>query len=930
MQTGARDRGDRFGWGYKLAVSGVGWLLLGMGVVLGGAPLYEAPLDSRSAADAKLVGKPTVVRAANGWRIAFAVSSPVDVEVAILGADGVVVRHLAAGLLGPHAPEPILKNKLAQALFWDGRDDRGRPLPDDGARRVRIRVGMQPRLEKTIGRNPDALGNIMALTVGADGELYVLSSTSGPASYRRLLVLGRDGRYRRTIMPYSAQTPAERTESVGHLTLDGERVPIVYNGHSMTLYPLIPNMPQQVMAWNPKGHLVAAGATDSAFEFGLPRHLLAFHPQGGAPQDVPFVGPEINVPLGLVRGLGRSLYQRFEALVCSPDGKFIYYTGGDTRLGSDNFYAPSRHAVFRFRWDEDKGEGMEAPFYGTDSRAGHENWHLNEPRGLAVDKDGNLYICDRNNARVVIVSPAGKFLGKFPVRDPEQIAVHPQTGAIYVLSRQRRPDWLRKDQAPMFMPEYTAWRARAKARWEADQASGVKRRPTRLAKYSPWASDRVPSEITGVEQDFDLMALDAGAQPARIWVAVGGRLERLADRGATLEPDPTGVYRGEAGLVRPGHLVADPERNRVLVFDRTVKSVDIATGRVSEFASGLRDMDRAPDGSLYVVRGNKLQRLDADGNRLPLGEGGPLEADIGPFGPLGDPGRSLTVAPNGDIYLMRIAGQYGVQNRVAVFGPDGKVKQEALVDGLGIGDAGIGVDARGNLYLGVNVKPASARLPAAFRGKVPEGNWLTWVKWTHQFRGAPWYYSMRNEYLYHYGSVMKFGPEGGAMYGRSPGLVEPFLQDGAKANARGAALFENAPAEAPEYRSGYLYHRIRVAGAQWRFSGTGIVPASERYWGDPACVCMYSRLDADPYGRVFAPDCFQFGVHVLDANGNRIGRVGRYGNADDSGPAIHFAWPAYVHFGADGKLYTTDSLSQQITIVGLDYAAAVELALDRK
>jgi hypothetical protein len=243
---------------------------------------------------------------------------------------------------------------------------------------------------------------------------------------------------------------------------------------------------------------------------------------------------------------------------------------------------------------------------------------------------------------------------------------------------------------------------------------------------------------------------------------------------------------------------------------------------------------------------------------------------------------------------------------------------------------------------------------------VPEANWLCWVQWTNQFRGAPWYYSMRNEYLYHYGAVMKFGPAGGAMYGRSPGKCEPFLEEGVKPDPKSVAFVENAPAGAPEYRSGYLYHRVKVQGAKWRFPGTGILPTSERYWGDPACVCLFSRLDADPYGRVFAPDCFRFRVHVLDAAGNLLGEVGRYGNADDGasgqGPGvgaqgsgekaqaglrtrnpepgtrnpepIHFAWPAFVDAGPDGRLYVSDVLNGRIVVVGFDYADCDEVELD--
>jgi hypothetical protein len=888
--------------------------------------IVEAPLDTRASADARLVGKPSVRRAADGVRIRFEVTKPVDVEVAVLRADGEVVRHLAAGLLGPNAPAPFQKDRLKQEIAWDGRDDAGNAVPNAAGCRVRVRVGITPKLEKTLGQASDLSGGVVAFTVGPKSELYVLESLGGPASGCVMRVLDRDGNLLRTIMPYPATTPPERTESVGHLTVDGDRVPIVFNGHAKSLYPLIPNMPKQTMAWNPRGFLIAASATDSAYEFGLPRHLLAFDPQGGAPAGISFVGPQISIPVGMYRGLGRSLYHRFDHIACSPDGKFIYYTGNDLLKGNDYYAQPSRHAVFRFTWDEDKGAGMEEPFFGEDSYAGDDDQHLNEPRGLAVDAKGSLYICDRGNHRVVIVSPEGKLIGKLAVQDPEQVAVHPKTGEIYLLSRQRSTRALRRDHAPMFGKEFRAWRKRAKERWLRREP----RRPAYLRKFSAWSKNAAPNERIVFQKEFDLMALDAGVDPPRLWVSVKGTLDRLEDKGDAFEPAPVKA-KPATGLHQPGNVVADPANNRVLVWDGgRARAIDLTTGALRPALAGVRDLDIAPDGTFCAIRsvrgkGLVMQRLDPKGLvPVPFTPGGPTEVKIGRYGTKAGPGRTLSVAPNGDIYILGIAGGHGVQSRVDVYRPDGTLKQARLIDGLGIGDCGIGVDVRGNVYLGVNTKPSDARLPKVFRGQVPEANWLCWVQWTHQFRPPPWYYTMRNEYLYHYGAVMKFGPEGGTMYGRSPSGSEAFVQ--AKSNAKGAALARNAPPGSAEYRSGYLYHRVRIDGATWRFAGTGIVPASERYWGDPSCVCLFSRLDVDPYGRVFAPDCFQFRVHVLDANGNRITGVGRYGTVDDTDETIRFAWPAFVDTAAD-RLFVSDALNRRVVVVQMEYADEAEAGL---
>jgi hypothetical protein len=99
----------------------------------------------------------------------------------------------------------------------------------------------------------------------------------------------------------------------------------------------------------------------------------------------------------------------------------------------------------------------------------------------------------------------------------------------------------------------------------------------------------------------------------------------------------------------------------------------------------------------------------------------------------------------------------------------------------------------------------------------------------------------------------------------------------------------------------------------------GIVPSSERLWGDPSCVCLTSRLAVDGFGRVYVPDCFRFSVGMLDTNGNQIARIGRYGNADDC-DGIRFAWPAFV--GATGELLcVSDSVNRRVVVMKLSYAA---------
>src|SRR5271169_5111235 len=96
-------------------------LILGLAIVLAAGQL--------AVADVTFTSKPTVSADGDRLKIEFAVSGPTDVEVAILGDTGGVVRHLAAGAVGAEkAASPLKASSLSQSSAWDRKDDDGKEV----------------------------------------------------------------------------------------------------------------------------------------------------------------------------------------------------------------------------------------------------------------------------------------------------------------------------------------------------------------------------------------------------------------------------------------------------------------------------------------------------------------------------------------------------------------------------------------------------------------------------------------------------------------------------------------------------------------------------------------------------------------------------------------------------------------------------------
>jgi hypothetical protein len=619
---------------------------------------------------------------------------------------------------------------------------------------------------------------------------------------------------------------------------------------------------------------------------------------------VPFVGPRIFEARGFLGGGGERDTLGMDRVAVSPDGEYVYLR----QCHADASQPRWAHGIYRLKWTDEKLPGTAKspgePWLGK-AEAGSDDAHFNDPQGMAVDKQGRLYVCDRGNSRVMIFDKDGKLLGKFTAPTPEQIAVHPAGGEIFVLSRE----------------------------------AGKKTNTARLLHLGPWGQGE-PRKIAELEiPGGKLMALDPEASPVRAWVAVrqqGDALIPVEAAGGQLRAGEP--VAGGDGLQYPEFVVADPGRNRIMVkemFGRDWTVFDLATGKGSPLPVKCADMGLDRDGNMYVLDGygkNSISRYDPAGKPLPFaGIGSHTVPDVKYRAYGGEMGLGgICVAANGDFFAL-LTGNYvsdGVGGRVTRFGPDGSVKQKDFIAALGYGDAGLGVDAAGNVYVGANLKPRGQPYPKDFAAVLPENpRWLWWQAdgvWGGPPRAAPWCYPFYNPYLFHWGSVFKFGPEGGGVYGhpdpRGKGVVSPFNSA------------ENAPAGAAEYAPAYLgKHTMKVAGAAWSYHGFSNCPGSgDGPKPDPGCVCFPSHFCVDGFGRVYVPDVLRFSVQVIDSAGNFLDRIGKYGNQDSAGagsrvpePAIPFAWPSAVA-AAEDALYVADAVNRRAVEVRLEYAASVE------
>jgi len=824
--------------------------------------------DSYPREPARFAEPPTVSREGNEWIIRFALDRADDVLVRAVDREGAIVRHLGCGVLGTNAPPPFAATNLAQTIRWDGLDAAGRPAP--AGTRIQVGIGAVPRFERFLLHAPSQLmSSIIGLDVDPKGRVYVVMDSGGRYDMN-ILRLDREGRYVDMVYPSDPRALDAKLEDI---------YPFACSVDGMT----VPTRPRP---WP---------------YYAYPRRLHGF------PFRIDAKG----------RGWFAEVGTGLRSLASPPDAAWRVFGVPDL----ERFWFLQTMSILEcfgaFAVD-DKGHGYLA--WRADRKVGFSGTHtsLNDPRWM-----GTIVKVDLATGK-----PAADFTynGKSGLPAPRFSLGDGQTIAAGGLRRRNTPD-PRVDNDHAF-PDICAMDVDAEGRILV--VDGYPRRLKIYAANGRWlgALSGVPIEgesvsfrdlynvragahgcylltslvgrgkerflikCTGDPVQPDVawlqpvdphslhLAVDDAADPVHLWVAgkgAGGRLTRYTDQGdGASAPLQAGGVRSGA-IVQPGAMaVMAPDR--LLVKDDArgvlVSCLFDGSDRHEVEIPHLRSLQADPHKGRVLV-GTILRKhvcFDARLRKQPL-ELGPWSGHYG--------GQFLGSDPDGSLYVRdhrigmksRYYPKKGFNGVIRKYGPDGSVLEPELCL-LWHSAGGAARDSQGNFYAMDLCLGKFQRVVHDFpfrTMKAAEYENMGWRRGEHTIRHQS-----------EIGYLVKFPASGGV---------------------------RNTETEL------------------WAHRGFSSIPG-----GGCHCIWPANLVAVDGADRIYGADVDHFHVKVLDANGNLIARVGRWGNAQTvpaaGEPAAGLGFSYIYSLSACGdRLFVADRVLRRIAVVKIDYRRLVEMEI---
>lgn len=415
----------------------------------------------------------------------FELNRLTDVEVAIVDpVTSIVVRHLAAGVLGDNPPPPLVAKSLAQKIAWDGKDDHGQLVADPAKLAVRARAGMSVKLDRIVGGDPYAYWSelsgqgdhaqwmVTGLEAKPDGSVYVLGNTTfyGVPALRQY---DARGGYRRTVFPPPAGKPLEDVKGWGvNVRADG-----TYTLQSRSGWAN--GTPSKTLITR-GGQGVCASLVPTSDSGTLCLTSVAGREFANQQVTIGCDGTLRQYQVGVMLGgppLPRNGFSGNFFSALSPDGKSHYVSG---LFANDDAKGVQTTGFWRDGqvWKVDLATRNTQVFFALDEKdvIGSMKARSTSPightppnpyaafQGVATDAEGRVFVCDRQNKRIAVLDNRGKFIRAISVANLDAIVVNPKSRALYVTTRfgdyggngelklLKFSDWTKDDAPSVIMP----------------------------------------------------------------------------------------------------------------------------------------------------------------------------------------------------------------------------------------------------------------------------------------------------------------------------------------------------------------------------------------------------------------------------------------------------------------------------------------------
>ena len=836
------------------------------------------------------VVQPAVAEEGQNPVVEFTLSEFTDVEVSILDSRGKVVRHLAAGVLGANAPAPFTKNSLRQSIIWDGKDDHQQILSPLENYRLRIRAGMDVRLESILGGDPYAFFSremgqgdhaawaITGLEAKPDGNVYVIGNANnfGPAALR---AFSSTGNFKHTVYPPPAGKSIEQMESWGIEPQQNSTYHFTYND-------LDTPSPGTTLITGNRAFVAGIVPTVNLRQLvllGSNLQTLTVNTDGTIPRNQGHENLVESPPKVLKRAKKSTSLPIFSTP--SFDGQYIYLTGPDEAIGPRISSDPYSSAWREGRvYKVDKETGATETFFSLEETTlisdlkARSSSPIRDSRttrygafhGVAVDKQNRVFICDRLNQRILVLDQHAAVVRQIPVNYPDAIAVDTDSTALYVTTR------------------YGDFHNHGELR---------------LLKFNDWTKDSRPSTDILLHNDVGMYTQQSFLTIAHtknrtyIWVAYTELPVRIyTTEGSDLKLVKDFQTTAWQQVLDLQHMTVDKRDDTVFIHDGWGNCFRVASWSDPGFAKckitqpeaatnainkkQLRNSKRArhktgvalgfaidPTNNLYYLRPplSGVMRYVGDGMNIRPDEKAVNQTDSTVTPPIsnawaihmGHAERGMAVGPDGGLAVLGSTekNQYAGPLTYYQAASNGQYTPVAFTEfGKAPRSAGVRFDLAGNLYAGKVAEPEKA---SKKKGQESTLNLST-------------------------GKIYKYKPTGSLESGN---------------------LFP-VPPEKPE----------KVYNVNFGAIGTKFP--------------RVSFFDVDEYGRIYYPSSLQSRVSIMDNEGNQILQFGSWGNRDSMGSLssdatgnedIPLAYPSSVGT-TDNYVYVSDLVNIRLLRIKKSFA----------